>query len=250
MVWRLTSYSVHRASSPGTPSANPPLAQRRRRSALTWAHSGMGEARSGRRAGAGMTGVLTGDNVRTFGQVSKLTRGDRVIVNQYYLECLSHASYLVGDETSGTAVVIDPRRDIAEYVADAEHLGLRITHVMETHLHADFLSGHLELAAATGADIVFGEAAPVEFEAVKLPDGALDRPRRRAPAGAGHPGPHSRVDLHHRLRVARGRRAGVRLHRRHAVHRRRRPARPARLGRPHGARTSAARSTDRCGRRS
>lgn len=95
-----------------------------------------------------------------------------MILNQYYLECLSHASYLVGDETSGKAVVIDPRRDIAEYLSDAQRLGLTISHVIETHLHADFLSGHLELAAATGADIVFGEAAPVEFAAVKLSDGA------------------------------------------------------------------------------
>ena len=71
MVWRLTSYSAHRASSPGTPSANTPDAQRRRRSALTWTHSGMGEARSGRRAGGVMTGGLTGANVRTFGQLSK-----------------------------------------------------------------------------------------------------------------------------------------------------------------------------------
>lgn len=112
-----------------------------------------------------------------------------MIIHQYYLECLSHASYLVGDETSGTAVVIDPRRDIAEYVADAEHLGLRITHVVETHLHADFLSGHLELAAATGADIVFGEAAPVEFDAVKLPDGAwidLGHVRLQVLATPGH----------------------------------------------------------------
>ena len=112
-----------------------------------------------------------------------------MIINQYYLECLSHASYLVGDEASGTAVVIDPRRDIAEYVADAEHLGLRITHVIETHLHADFLSGHLELAAATGAVIVFGDAAPVEFEAVKLADGAwidLGRVRLQVLATPGH----------------------------------------------------------------
>ena len=94
-----------------------------------------------------------------------------MIINQYYLECLSHASYLVGDETSGKAVVIDPRRDIAEYVADATKLGLQITHVIETHLHADFLSGHLELAAATGAEIVFGEAAPVEFTVTKVSDG-------------------------------------------------------------------------------
>ncbi|MDA2987245.1 MAG: MBL fold metallo-hydrolase [Actinomycetota bacterium] len=95
-----------------------------------------------------------------------------MILNQYYLECLSHASYLVGDETTGKAVVIDPRRDIAEYVADAQQAGLQITHVIETHLHADFLSGHLELAAAMGAEIVFGEAAPVEFAAVKLADGS------------------------------------------------------------------------------
>jgi len=112
-----------------------------------------------------------------------------MIVSQYYLECLSHASYLVGDETSGTAVVIDPRRDIAEYVADADRLGLRITHVIETHLHADFLSGHLELAAATGAQIVFGEAAPVEFAATKLPDGAwidLGHVRLQILATPGH----------------------------------------------------------------
>jgi hydroxyacylglutathione hydrolase len=94
-----------------------------------------------------------------------------VIINQYYLQCLSHASYLVGDETSGEAVVIDPRRDVAEYVADAERLGLRITHVIETHLHADFLSGHLELAHATGADIIFGSAAPIEFAARTVSDG-------------------------------------------------------------------------------
>ena len=112
-----------------------------------------------------------------------------MIIHQYYLECLSHASYLVGDDTSGTAVVIDPRRDIAEYVSDATRLGFRITHVIETHLHADFLSGHLELAAATGASIVFGEAAPVEFEALRLPDGAwidLGHVRLQILATPGH----------------------------------------------------------------
>ena len=112
-----------------------------------------------------------------------------MIIHQYYLECLSHASYLVGDEVSGTAVVVDPRRDIAEYVADADRMGLRITHVIETHLHADFLSGHLELAAATGAEIVFGEAAPVEFAATRLPDGAwidLGHVRLQVLATPGH----------------------------------------------------------------
>lgn len=90
---------------------------------------------------------------------------------QYYLECLSQASYLIGDATSGVAAVVDPRRDVAEYVADAAELGLRIAYVIETHFHADFLSGHLELAAATGAEIVFGEAARPEFPARLVADG-------------------------------------------------------------------------------
>jgi hydroxyacylglutathione hydrolase len=90
---------------------------------------------------------------------------------QYYLDCLSHASYLVGDETTGRAVVVDPRRDIDEYVRDAEAAGLTIEMVIETHFHADFLSGHLELAAATGAEIAFSSVAETEFESRKLADG-------------------------------------------------------------------------------
>ncbi len=78
---------------------------------------------------------------------------------QYYLGCLSHASYLVGDTTTGQAVVVDPQRDVAEYLADAEAHGLTITTVIETHFHADFLSGHLELADHTGARIAYGAAA-------------------------------------------------------------------------------------------
>lgn len=78
---------------------------------------------------------------------------------QYYLGCLSHASYLVGDTTTGKAVVVDPQRDIAQYLADAEEHGLTIVKVLETHFHADFLSGHLELAARTGAAIGYGSAA-------------------------------------------------------------------------------------------
>ncbi len=90
---------------------------------------------------------------------------------QYYLDCLSQASYLIGDETTGRAVVVDPRRDIAEYVADAEAAGLTIELVIETHFHADFLSGHLELAAATGAAIGYSSVAETEFETRKLADG-------------------------------------------------------------------------------
>jgi glyoxylase-like metal-dependent hydrolase (beta-lactamase superfamily II)/rhodanese-related sulfurtransferase len=78
---------------------------------------------------------------------------------QYYLGCLSHASYLVGDTSTGRAVVVDPQRDVAEYLADAEANGLVIVSVLETHFHADFLSGHLELADRTGASIGYGTAA-------------------------------------------------------------------------------------------
>lgn len=94
---------------------------------------------------------------------------------QYYLGCLSHASYLVGDTTTGKAVVVDPQRDVAEYLADAEAHGLTITHVLETHFHADFLSGHLELAAATGAVIGYGKAAEgrIEFPAATYSQGEL-----------------------------------------------------------------------------
>lgn len=90
---------------------------------------------------------------------------------QYYLDCLSQASYLIGDETTGRAVVVDPRRDIDEYVRDAEAAGLTIELVLETHFHADFLSGHLELAAATGAEIGFSDVAETEFPSRKLADG-------------------------------------------------------------------------------
>jgi len=92
---------------------------------------------------------------------------------QYYLACLSHASYLVGDRTTGRAVVVDPQRDIAQYLADAEENGLWIEAVIETHFHADFLSGHLELAEATGAETLYGEAAAgiAEFPIRTLADG-------------------------------------------------------------------------------
>lgn len=82
-----------------------------------------------------------------------------LVLEQYYLACLSHASYLVGDTVSGRAVVVDPQRDVSQYIADAKRYGLKIERVIETHFHADFLSGHLELASATGAVISYGAAA-------------------------------------------------------------------------------------------
>jgi len=94
-----------------------------------------------------------------------------MIFEQHYLDCLSQASYLIGDERTGRAVVVDPRRDISPYLDSAAEHGLTIELVLETHFHADFLSGHLELASATGADIAYGEGAVTEFESRSLADG-------------------------------------------------------------------------------
>ncbi|MBV8429975.1 MAG: MBL fold metallo-hydrolase, partial [Solirubrobacterales bacterium] len=90
---------------------------------------------------------------------------------QYYLSCLSQASYLIGDETTGRATVVDPRRDVGEYLEDAAAAGLRVEYVIETHVHADFLSGHLELAAATGATVIYGADADVHFPHRQVTDG-------------------------------------------------------------------------------
>jgi hydroxyacylglutathione hydrolase len=68
-----------------------------------------------------------------------------MVLRQYYLGCLAQASYLVADERSGRAVIIDPRRDVDEYLSDAERMRVRIEEVILTHIHADFVSGHLEL---------------------------------------------------------------------------------------------------------
>jgi DMSO/TMAO reductase YedYZ molybdopterin-dependent catalytic subunit/glyoxylase-like metal-dependent hydrolase (beta-lactamase superfamily II) len=94
-----------------------------------------------------------------------------VILTQHYLACLSHASYLIGDETTGRAVIVDPRRDIGIYLEEAAEQGLRIERVIETHIHADFVSGHLELAARTGAVISYGQGAQAEFPVELLHDG-------------------------------------------------------------------------------
>jgi glyoxylase-like metal-dependent hydrolase (beta-lactamase superfamily II) len=76
---------------------------------------------------------------------------------------LSLYSYLVGDETTGRAVIVDPQRDVSQYLAETAELGLRVERVIETHFHADFLSGHLELAAASGASIAYGSEARPDF---------------------------------------------------------------------------------------
>ena len=102
---------------------------------------------------------------------SRYLKGSLMIFEQHYLECLSQASYFIGDETTGQAVVVDPRRDVASYLESAEQHGMKIMYVLETHFHADFLSGHLELAAATGAKIGYGSKADTEFDAAKFDHG-------------------------------------------------------------------------------
>ncbi len=94
-----------------------------------------------------------------------------MILQQTYLACLSHASYMLGDERTGTAVVVDPQRDVDGYIERAEKLGLTIRRVILTHFHADFVAGHLELAALTGATIHMGAKARAEFQCTPLRDG-------------------------------------------------------------------------------
>jgi len=106
-----------------------------------------------------------------------------VILHQFYLNCLAHASYLVGDESSGAAAVVDPQRDIYQYLAFAQDHGLRIAHVILTHFHADFVAGHLELRDRVGATIYLGAAARAEFAFTPLKDGdAIDLGRVRLQA--------------------------------------------------------------------
>jgi hydroxyacylglutathione hydrolase len=88
---------------------------------------------------------------------------------QFYLGCLSHASYMVGSD--GEAIVVDPQRDVEIYLQAAEKQGLQIRHIFETHLHADFVSGHKELAARTGAKIYIGTRAQAEFPHVAMQQG-------------------------------------------------------------------------------
>lgn len=94
-----------------------------------------------------------------------------MILKQIYLGCLAQASYLIGDETTGHAAVVDPRRDVDDYLEDAGQLGLEIRHVFLTHFHADFVSGHLELRERTGADIRMGSRAAPDYPFVPMTDG-------------------------------------------------------------------------------
>ncbi|HKR84375.1 MAG TPA: MBL fold metallo-hydrolase [Terriglobales bacterium] len=92
-----------------------------------------------------------------------------VHIEHFFLGCLAHASYLVGSE--GIAAVIDPQRDVEIYLDAARQRGWRIQHIIETHLHADFVSGHHELAERTGAQIWLGEGAGASFSHTAVKDG-------------------------------------------------------------------------------
>lgn len=96
-----------------------------------------------------------------------------MILKQYYLGCLAHASYLIADPTSGTAVVVDPQRDIDQYVEDARVHGVRIEQAILTHFHADFVAGHLELRDRVGATIGLGARGRADYAFTALADGAV-----------------------------------------------------------------------------
>ena len=88
---------------------------------------------------------------------------------QFYLGCLAHASYYIG--SGDQAAVIDPQRDVQQYLDESEANGQTIKYIIETHSHADFVSGHIELAKRTGAEIVYGRQAQTKFPTLKVSDG-------------------------------------------------------------------------------
>jgi hydroxyacylglutathione hydrolase len=112
-----------------------------------------------------------------------------VIFHQFYLNCLAHASYLIGDQETSAAAVVDPQRDIDRYLAFAAEHGLQIKHVFLTHLHADFVAGHLELRDRVGATIYLGAKAQAEYRFTPLGDGSIvsfGRIRLKALETPGH----------------------------------------------------------------
>ncbi len=112
-----------------------------------------------------------------------------MIFKQFYLNCLAHASYLIGDEETRTAAVVDPQRDIERYLTFAAEQNLQIKHVILTHLHADFVAGHLELRDRAGATIYLGAKAKAEYRFTPLADQSViefGRVRLKALETPGH----------------------------------------------------------------
>ena len=190
-----------------------------RRCARGWAGSSRRTSRSG-----------GGDRADAAGARCAGGMGGRaMLLRQYYLECLAQASYLVADERSGRAVVVDPRRDVDVYLDEAARLGVRIERVILTHLHADFVAGHLELRERTRCAVHLGRGSARRVPVLTARGGRRDRARLRAARGARDAGPHARGHLARRLRPGPGRPPTPRgAHRGHAVRRRRRAAGPAR----------------------
>jgi hydroxyacylglutathione hydrolase len=112
-----------------------------------------------------------------------------LIFKQFYLPCLAHASYLLGDQVTGAAVVVDPQRDVGQYLVFAAEHNLQIKHVILTHLHADFVAGHLELRDRLRATIYLGAKARAEYRFAPLSDGSViefGRVRLKALETPGH----------------------------------------------------------------
>src|SRR5262249_10125983 len=95
--------------------------------------------------------------------------GVAMFFKQFFLGCLAHASYMIGSD--GVACVVDPQRDVDQYIEEARAHGLKIKYIIETHLHADFVGGHKELAARTGADVVFSTKAAASCPHKGVKDG-------------------------------------------------------------------------------
>lgn len=95
------------------------------------------------------------------------------MLKQYYLGCLSHASYMIADSECGIAAVVDPQRDVDQYIADAKDHGCVIRHVFLTHFHADFVAGHIELRDRLDATIYLGAKADAEYKFHPLHDGDM-----------------------------------------------------------------------------
>ena len=91
-----------------------------------------------------------------------------MILKQYYLSCLAHASYMVADEGTKVAAVVDPQRDIQQYLNEADTQGWQIRYVFLTHFHADFVAGHLESREQTGAEICLGANAHATYPFMAL----------------------------------------------------------------------------------
>ena len=152
--------------------------------------------------------------------------GGHMIFRQITHDDLGCASYLVGDEDAGIAAVVDPRFEIDEYLELARYMGVSIEHILETHNHADHVSGHGRLAAATGATIHIHRDAEPDYDHEPFDDGwelELGALRVRALHTPGHRPEHTAFAL---TDTRRGDGAVGGADRRHAVRRRRRPARP------------------------